>query len=300
MEQDLSFFRNKRILVTGGGGYLGSKFAESLIASHAQVYLLDINFNDISENLILAYPYYIKLVCDLTNQANLEEAMCLCKPQLIFHFAALLNRERDFSLFNTLYNVNVKGTLHLLQSLKNIDYAGFFLSSSSEVYGNINPSPFHEDQLPMPVSPYSLTKLMAENLLSTFSKINNKPFTVLRIFNFHGPKMSGDFFISQLEYSLENDLAFKMTYGEQIRDFLEVNELITLIQRLASNSQSNGQIINVCSGVGESLLKIAHRIAGKLNKKHLLLVGSKPYRNNEIWEMVGDNKKMMAIINNIS
>jgi len=284
-------------LITGGGGYLGSKLAEVLTISKVKIYLLDIKFNALAEKLNTEFDHLIKVYCDIANKYEIEEAVTYLKPDLIFHFAALLNRKRDFSDYEQLYKVNVEGTLNLLEVLRRVHYAGFYYASSSEVYGNKNPSPFREDQIPSPASPYSLTKLMAELLISTHSQINSKPFTILRLFNFYGPNMPPSFFLSQLENSLNNNIPFEMTIGDQKRDFSHIDDMIALILNVVKNPESNLQIINICSGKATSIKDLAIQTATQYAKLNLLRIGALPYRENEIWEMVGDNNKMQQLIN---
>lgn len=300
MELINNFFNNKRILITGGGGYLGSKVAERLLDYNCSIYLLDINFNKISKLLFSKNRNIFKLPSDLNNFEKLKSDLQNIKPNLVFHFAALLKRERDFSLYDNLYQINVKGTLNLLESIKDIDYDGFYYSSSSEVYGSQNKSPFNEKQISLPTSPYSLTKLMAENLIQTFSNIYNKPYTIFRIFNFYGPDMPKNFFISQLESSLKKNEEFKMTAGDQIRDFLHIDEVCHYILSLTCKPQIRGGIINICSGKGIKLKSLAVEIALKMQKTDLLKIGALEYRKNEIWEMIGDNTKLKNLLGGIN
>jgi nucleoside-diphosphate-sugar epimerase len=297
MEFNLRYFDNKRILITGGGGYLGSKLAEVLTTSTSEIYLLDVRFNEISTKLISESPKVTKVCCDLTDKLQIEDALSDFSPDLIFHFAALLNRERNFSYYEQLYKVNLEGTKNLLEVLSSAPYLGFYYASSSEVYGNRNQSPFKEEQFPFPTSPYSLTKLMAEHLIATYSQIVKRPYTILRIFNFYGPDMPPTFFLSQLEESLKKNVPFEMTGGEQKRDFIYIDDLVELILRVANESKSNQEIINICSGQSTSIKEIASKIAIQNQKLHLLRMGALPYRVNEIWEMVGDNRKILLYIN---
>ena len=179
MEFDLSYFENRRILITGGGGYLGSKLAEALTTNTSEIYLLDVSFNEIAARVISEFPKVTKVYCDITNKHEIKDALNNFYPDFIFHFAALLNRDRDFSHYEQMYKVNVEGTKNLLEVLSSVPYKGFYFASSSEVYGNRNQSPFREDQIPFPASPYSLTKLMAEHLIATYSHICEKPYTTL-------------------------------------------------------------------------------------------------------------------------
>lgn len=297
--QDIKYFNNKRILITGGGGYLGSKLAEKISESTAEIFLLDIAFNEISAALINKHKKVEKLLVNLTDFSELKDACQESKPDIIFHFGAVINRERDFSLYDNLYEINVKGTFNLLKCLEKVDYKSFYFASTGEVYGTKNTSPFSEDMMPAPVSPYSCTKLMAENLISTYSSIQRKPFTILRMFLFYGPSMPRNFFISQLEFALNNDEEFKMTKGEQRRDFLHIDILINYLLQITATELSNNEIINVCSGKSTEIRQLALEFAKSINKEHLLKIGTLPYRSNEIWDMYGNNQKLKDILKSL-
>jgi nucleoside-diphosphate-sugar epimerase len=295
MESSIEFFKKKRVLITGGGGYLGSKLAEKLTGTNSKIFLVDIKFNPIAVNLSENYPNIQLLTADLTQKDQVIEICSKTIPDFIFHFAAFLNRRRDFSVYDLLYEVNVKGTLNLLEAIKKTPYEGFYFASSSEVYGSKNSPPFTENQIPSPVSPYSLSKLMAEQLIQTFSDIENKPYTILRIFNFYGQGMSKDFFINQLIDALKSNQEFKMTGGEQVRDFLFIDDLLDAIIFICESNKNKRDIFNICSGKGIKLKEIAHRVAKQLGKTSLLSIGSLPYRENEIWNMYGSNSKLINL-----
>jgi nucleoside-diphosphate-sugar epimerase len=105
--------------------------------------------------------------------------------------------------------------------------------------------------------------------------------------------MPPSFFLSQLEDSLNKNVPFEMTGGEQKRDFIYIDDLIELILKVASESKSNREIINICSGQATSIKDLAIYIAKRHNKLELLRIGALPYRENEVWEMVGDNCKLL-------
>jgi nucleoside-diphosphate-sugar epimerase len=299
MEPLIDSLNEKKIIITGGGGYLGSHLAQKLAGFDTTIFLFDIKFNEISRKLSEQHSN-IKLVdIDITDKQNLRKISLKIVPDYIFHFAALLNRERDFSIYSLLYEVNVKGTLNLLLVLNDIPYKGFFFSSTGEIYGTNNIPPFNEIQLPAPVSPYSLSKTMAEHLVKTYSELNNKTYTILRIFNYYGPNMPENFFISQMLSSFMQNKIFEMTGGSQKRDFLYIDDLIYAILNIINYENNKNETFNICSGKSIMLKELALIISSKLKKEHLLKIGALPYRTNEIWDLVGNNQKLNNINDDI-
>jgi len=290
-----TIFNNTNVLITGGGGYLGSKLAEKIVNYNATISLIDVRFNRLSEQLNKTKSNLTLYECDINNSEQLTQICKNISPDIIYHFAALLERSRDFSLYKKLYKVNVEGTYNLLEALLTCNYTKFMFSSSSEVYGTLNKTPFTENQIPLPASPYSLTKLLAEEVIRTYSTIKYKPYTIMRLFNFYADDMPENFFYSQLVNTLRRNEEFKMTAGEQIRDFLTVEQVLDYIIKLTETDKSNYEIVNICSGIGIKLKEIATRLAKELGKENLLKIGSVEYRDNEVWEMVGNVNKLFCL-----
>ena len=276
----------KRILVTGGNGYLGRFLVEALKKQKANVFILDKNVIT-SENTFQV---------DITIKEEVKEAINKIQPEIIVHLAAILNRERNFDNFELSNNINHLGTYNLLEALKNIPYQNFIFTSTSEIYGD-NKAPFHEQQLPDAASPYSLTKVYSENLINTFSKLYDKKFTILRLFNFFGKNMPAAFFIPQLIESLKTKESFDMTKGEQIRDFLYVDDVVSALILSAKQAEPKNETFNVCSNTGVSLKELVKTIQKVLQSDCKISFGALPYRNNEVWNMVGDNSKIQRALN---
>jgi len=272
--------KNKRILVTGGNGYLGRHLVERLKNEGAQVFIMD-KFGEASANTF---------ILDITNLESVQTAITKIQPDIIFHLAASLNRERSFDRFEETNQVNFVGTQNLLFALQNTDYQNFIFTSTSEVYGS-NIAPFVETQLADAASPYSLTKVFAENFIHTYSKTYGKGFTTLRLFNFFGRNMSPKFFIPQMISTLRKNETFEMTEGEQKRDFLYLDDVI-LAMILAARHPATNEIFNVCSGKAISLKELVLEIKEKLNSQSKIIFGALPYRDHEVWNMVGDNTKI--------
>lgn len=232
------------------------------------------------------------------HQVNLLDASSLSNtvkdinPTLVYHLAANLNRSRDFSNVKQLMDVNFTGTVNVLTALETIPYNNFVYTSTSEVYGGeaITP-PFKETDDFIPASPYSMSKYCAEVALKTFSEIKGKKYTILRMFNFLGSNMPTNFFPSQLKEKLRLNEDFSMTLGEQVRDYLYLNDVIEALL-LAGKTDKTNEVYNVCSGQGLSVRELAEKAKTIMGSNSTIHYGAIPYRDNEVWNMVGDNSKI--------
>lgn len=275
--------KNKRILVTGGNGYLGAHLVAALQKEGAKVFIMDQKTTG-AEN---------EFAVNITSREEVERAIGQIRPEVIYHLAASLNRDRDFANHDKVMQVNYYGTINLLYSLQNVAYENFIFTSTSEVYGG-NKAPFTEKQLPDPASPYSLSKFFAETAIRTFSQLHNKPFTILRLFNFFGKNMPESFFIPQLLNSLRNEASFKMTKGAQARDFLYVNDIIQALVLAGINPKARNEVFNVCSGKSTTLRQLVTEFKKRVKGKCKIEFGALPYRENEVWNMVGSNSKIKS------
>ncbi|MGB3606472.1 MAG: GDP-mannose 4,6-dehydratase [Psychroserpens sp.] len=280
---DLNHLRHKRIIVTGGSGFLGRALIEKLELLDAQVFSFDIVANKKRSKQ--------QFMIDLTDIETLKAEINKIQPDFIFHLAAKLDRSRDFDLTNEISNINLGGTINLLNTLKNIDFTNFIFTSTSEVYGLSNDRAYQETDEVIAASPYSLSKLNAENAIKTFSKIHKKNYTILRLFNYYGEDMPSGFFISDLVGKLKNNEDFDMTLGEQKRDFLNIESVVEALI-LSTLQKAQGNTYNVCSGEGFKIKDLAERFKIELNSTSSIKFGALPYRQNEIWEMIGDNVKI--------
>ena len=279
--------KGARVLVTGGVGYLGKNLINQLIQYGCE----DIHSIDL-ENTEKKNPKITFHQVNLLDALSLSEIVKKIKPTLVYHLAANLNRSRDFSIVKQLMDVNFTGTVNLLNALEDIPYNNFIYTSTSEVYGgkSVTP-PFKETDDFTPASPYSMSKYCGEVALKTFSEIKKKEYTILRMFNFLGSNMPPNFFPSQLKKKLSNNADFSMTLGEQFRDYLYLSDVIEALL-LAGVTEKTNEVYNVCSGHGISIRELAENAKIKMVSKSNIQFGAIPYRNNEVWNMVGDNSKI--------
>lgn len=278
-------FTNKKVIVTGGQGFLGSHLVKALLERQAQVYVLDMAA---VSNLSTVNYYQINLL----DYTALRDCVANIQPDFVYHLAASLNRTRDFAEAHALLNTNLNGTVNLLNALCGVPYQKLIYVSTSEVYGGNNiTAPFKEDSNFIPASPYALSKYCAEVAIQTFSEIYIKNYTILRLFNFFGPGLPNHFFISQLIEKLKMNADFDMTKGEQKRDFLYIKDVISALL-LAQSSKANQGVFNVCSGQGACIKDIALELKSVLNSASHINFGALNYRNNEVWNMIGNHSKI--------
>ncbi len=280
----------KKILVTGGNGYLGEKLISRLLKEKAKVFSLDLQVESSNKDV----EYY---KADLRNKEKINNIIQEIEPSIIYHLAASLERTRDFSNVEDVFEINLFGTINLLNALKDINYEAFIFTSTSEVYGGNNTRPpFKENDDFVPASPYSLSKYSAEMAVRNFSELHHKKFIILRLFNFYGKDMSSNFFLPQLINKLKRGENFDMTKGEQIRDFIHIDDVLqALIQ--TSVEDTHNEVFNVCSGKGITLSELTVKLKKYFNSTSTINFGAIQYRDNEVWEMIGDNSKIKGKLN---
>ena len=184
-----------RYLVTGGAGFIGSHLADHLLARGEEVICVD-NFNDYyaparkRRNIAAALtkPGYTLVEGDFRDQEQMQELFATHRPQRIAHLGAMAGPRPSVQRPLLYEDVNVRGTVNLLDIARQNGCEGFVLASTSSVYGQA-PTPWTEDlATDRPLSPYAATKKAAEVLAYTFHYLYQMPTRVVRFFTVYGPR----------------------------------------------------------------------------------------------------------------
>lgn len=284
-------FHSIPVLITGAEGFIGSHLARRLAEEGARVSGLVRPGADFSrladlEGRIEIYPL------DIREADGLARLTAALRPRLIFHLAAVTDPSRSPQGLDRCLAVNFWGTLNLLRALENLEYDRLIATCTAEVYGR-NPAPFREDMVPDPVSPYSLSKASATLLCRTWAAAYGCPVTVLRLFLVYGPGQGEERFLPQL---IEAGLAgqpFRMTPGEQTREYTYIDDAVEGFLRAARQGQP-GEVINLGSGEEISLWELVKRVEKILGREIVIDPDFLPYRDNEIPRFVGDHRKAAA------
>lgn len=210
------------------------------------------------------------------------------QPTHVIHLAGALGKARTAENIEQLYRSNLVSTCHLLESLRSIrpSDAGaprvhFMLISTGLVYG-AQTCPYREWMPALPPDTYSLTKFLAEKAVRTFERLGVVDACILRPAILYGPDQKGDMFVPSLVAAVRESRRFAMTAGEQTRDFVHIDDMVTAVL-LASQSRFIGTY-NVGTGKPVSMRQVGELAAALVGRPDLLGLGEVPYRDREVWD----------------
>ncbi len=247
-----------KILVTGGAGFIGSHIAEYYARNGHSVVILDTLRSGTHDNITGFSHKFIQ--ASVTDQSAVITAMKDCT--YVFHMAAMTSVPESFHSPDECENINVIGTINILQAALTTGVKKVIIASSASVYGDDPALPKKENMQPHPLSPYAVTKVSSEYYASLFSKEYNLSTVLLRYFNVYGPRQDPDspyasvipLFINR---AIKNKTIFINGDGQQTRDFIYIDDVVRAITYTAENG--NG-IYNVATGSCITITDLAEQI----------------------------------------
>lgn len=261
--------KNKKVLVTGGAGFIGSNITRRLIEEGSQVSVFDNFSTGKRENLASIVNRIHVFEGDLRDFALVMEATK--GVDIIFHEAALPSVIRSVRAPNTTNDVNVSGTLNLLEAATANKVKRVIYASSSSIYGDTLTLPKKEDMKPNPRSPYAVSKIAGEYYMQVFHHLYGLQTVVLRYFNVYGPHQD-----PSSEYSgviakfikafIENKPLIIFGDGDQSRDFTYVDDVVDA-NIIAAQSNISGEVFNVAGGNRHTINQMVEILKGIFNKK---------------------------------
>jgi len=271
------FFTGTRALVTGGAGFIGSHLSEALIRLGAHVVILDdLSGGDRANLESFATEAGNRL--EFIEGSILDQAViarCLESCQYVFHQAALGSVPRSVAHPRLFNEVNVTGTLNVLEAAREANVRRVIFAASSSAYGDSETLPKIETMPPLPKSPYAANKLACEHLMRAYSASYNLDTAALRYFNIFGPRQNANSayaaVIAAFAKSLlagEHPVIFGD--GEQSRDFTYVDNAVhanLLAARCAT--PINGRVMNIACGQRVTVNELATTMAELMGKPQL-------------------------------
>lgn len=239
-----------KILVTGGAGFIGSHTLDALRVRGDETALLD-DFNDFYDPAIkraaAAATGARIFEADLRDRTAVRTALRAFAPDAIIHLAARAGVRPSIENPRLYIDVNLTGTLNLLDEAVALDVKQIVFSSSSSVYGNNPKVPFAEhDPLESIISPYAVTKLAGENLCRIYSQLHGLSLTALRFFTVYGPRQRPDLAISKFVRNVSAGLPIEL-YGDgsSSRDYTYVGDIVAGVLAALDRLQPGFRIYNL-------------------------------------------------------
>jgi len=269
VEQYPSECKGKNILVTGGAGFIGSHIVDRLSPEN-KVTVLDNLSSGSLPNLGKSKDRITFIKGDVLDKTLLKNIVA--EVELIFHLAANVGNIRSIEDPYFDMDVNIRGTINLLEACLNSNVKRLVYSSSGAIFGEAKYLPIDEDHPLNPESPYGVSKLAAEKYCFAFHKVHGVPTTAVRYFNVYGPRQGYSEYANVIPIFIgrikDNKLLTIFGDGKQTRDFVFVEDVVTANILAATQPAAIGQIFNIATGRGKSLLElvsILNEISAKEN-----------------------------------
>lgn len=256
----------KKILITGADGFIGSHLTEALARSgqNVRAMVLYNSFNsrgwldhvarDIQDNVEV-------FAGDIRDPNGVKEAMQGC--DLVMHLAALVAIPYSYHSPDSYVDTNIKGTLNILQAARQLDVEKIVHTSTSEVYGTARYVPINEEHPLQGQSPYSATKIGADQLAMAFYYSFNTPVAIIRPFNTYGPRQSARAVIPTVVSQIASgQRTIKLGNLSPTRDFNYIADTVRGFISVAESDSAVGEVINIGSNYEISIGQLVKYIAG--------------------------------------
>ncbi|MFP4590187.1 MAG: GDP-mannose 4,6-dehydratase [Halobacteriales archaeon] len=260
-----------RVLVTGGAGFIGGHLAEAFVDAGHQVTVLDNldPFYDVrikERTLEVAHAAatdaegtYAFVEGDVRDRDLVERSVA--EADVVFHEAAQAGVRASLEDPHKPMEVNVLGTLNVLEAARTAGVERVVLASSSSVYGQTAYLPYDEDHPTRPVNPYGASKLASEHYGRSYHETFGLPVVSLRYFTVYGPRMRPNMAISNFVSRCVNGES-PVVYGDgsQTRDFTHVDDVVAVNRTLLAEDAADGSVVNVGSGGNITVLELAEHV----------------------------------------
>ncbi len=264
-----------KIIITGGAGFIGSHLTAALLERGEEVAVID-DFNSFYDPAIkrenvkgfAKNPRFTLFELDITDREKVTQAIRSFSPDAICHLAARAGVRpsiHDPLLYEA---VNCRGTLNILEAIKDLRLKNFVFASSSSVYGINSKTPFsEEDPITRPISPYASTKRAGELFLFTYSHLYGVPATCLRFFTVYGERGRPDMAVAKFTRLIHGGKHIEV-YGDgsALRDFTYVSDIISGVVNAVYNPSSY-EIVNIGGSKTVTVKRLIEVIEEALGKK---------------------------------
>lgn len=295
--------KNKKILVTGADGFIGSHLTEELVmlGYNVRAFVLYNSFN--SWGWLDHSPKEIKKSLDIfsgdiRDPHGVKKSMEGC--DIVMHLAALIAIPYSYHSPDSYVDTNIKGTLNVLQACRDYDIERALVTSTSEVYGTAQYVPIDEEHPRQGQSPYSATKIGADHLAESFYRSFDLPVTIVRPFNTYGPRQSARAVIPTIiTQLLSGRKEIKLGALSPTRDLVFVKDTVDGFIKIAESGKTIGEEINIANQNEISVGDLAHRLTDMINPEARIITDEIRLRpeKSEVERLLGSNHKIKTLTN---
>jgi NAD dependent epimerase/dehydratase len=292
---------NKRILVTGADGFIGSHLVEGLLSKGCQVraFVYYNSFN--SWGWLDSFPKEQQekidvFAGDIRDPHGVRKAVQ--DIDMVLHLAALIAIPFSYHSPDSYVDTNIKGTLNVLQAARDKGCERVLITSTSEVYGTAQYVPIDEGHPFQGQSPYSATKIGADRLAESFYRSFNTPVTIVRPFNTFGPRQSARAVIPTIiTQLLSGATEIRLGSLHPTRDFSYVKDTVNGFMAIAETPQTIGEEINIASQQEISVGQLAQLIIDQINPAAMVLTDDIRLRpeKSEVERLLGSHEKIRRL-----
>jgi len=296
------FLKDKKVLVTGASGFIGSHLVERLVDMGANVrafaHYNSRNDRGLLELLDKEILDDVEIVMgDLKDQEAVRRAAR--GTAVIFHLGALVAIPYSYVHPFDFVQTNVLGTANVLNAALEYGVERLVHTSTSETYGTAQYQPIDEQHPLVAQSPYSASKIGADKLAESYERSFGLPVAIIRPFNTYGPRQSARAVIPTIiTQALVQDVV-KMGATSPQRDFNYISDTVNAFVSMAENEQAIGQVINIGSGQAVSVGEIVERIGSILGRRLMVSPESDRLRpdRSEVGLLMADHRKAASLLN---
>ena len=295
--------KNKKVLVTGADGFIGSHLVEALLEEgcrvKAFVYYNSFNSWGWLDTLPAGKLKKIDVFSgDIRDPNGVRSAMK--GMDVVFHLAALIGIPFSYHSPDSYVDTNIKGTLNILQSAKELAIEKTLVTSTSEVYGTARYVPIDEKHPMQGQSPYSATKIGADRLAESFYRSFGLPVTIVRPFNTFGPRQSARAVIPTIiTQLLSGHKEIQLGKLSPARDFVYVKDTVNGFIEIAKAGKVAGEEINIATGKEISVGSLARKITALINPDARIVCAGERLRprKSEVERLLGSGAKLRRLTN---
>lgn len=290
----------KKILITGGTGFIGSHLAEKCVEIGYKVTVFDRYNPNYSLGNLENSKYKNKINFEFGDIRDFDSVFKVVKKNsYIFHLAALIGIPYSYISPNAYLKTNIEGTYNVLESAKLLNVKKIFITSTSEVYGSAKYTPIDESHILQPQSPYSASKISSDSLAISYYNSFKTPVTIIRPFNTFGPRQSERAIIPSIINQIKNTKSGNIYLGNinTTREFNYVEDIVNAFVK-SLKIKKYGEIINIGNGYGISIKKLTNLIAFLMKKKINIKKSKERIRpkNSEVSKLVSNFNKAKKIL----